>query len=39
MNDFVLFFEHDPKVECCTVMEEHGRIKVKETFRLAELFS
>lgn len=34
---WVLFFEHDPKIECATVHEVEGRIKVKETFTLAEL--
>lgn len=36
-NDWVLFFEHDPKIECCTLTEEKGRIRVKDTFKLAEL--
>ena len=36
-NNWVLFFEHDPKVECCTLTEEHGRIKIKETFMLDEM--
>jgi glyoxylase-like metal-dependent hydrolase (beta-lactamase superfamily II) len=36
-NDWVLFFEHDPKIECATVHEVDGRIRVKETFTLAEL--
>lgn len=36
-NNWVLFFEHDPKVECCTVQEVDGRIKLKETFTLSEI--
>lgn len=36
-NNWVLFFEHDPKIECCTLMEENGRIKIKETFKLSEI--
>lgn len=36
-NEWVLFFEHDPKIECATVHEVDGRIKIKETFRLEEL--
>lgn len=36
-ENWVLFFEHDPKVECCTVHNDNGRIKVKETFALHEL--
>lgn len=37
MNKWVLFFEHDPNVECCTLQEVDGRIKVKETFKLEQL--
>lgn len=36
-NNWVLFFEHDPKVECATVHEVDGRIKIKETFALSEI--
>lgn len=36
-NDYVLFFEHDPKVECCTLQTTEKGIRVKETFRLDEL--
>lgn len=36
-NNWVLFFEHDPKIECCTVHEVDGRIRIKETFALSEL--
>lgn len=38
-NDWVLFFEHDPKIECATVQEVDGRVKIKETFRLDELMT
>lgn len=37
MEDYILFFEHDPKIECCTLQEDKGRIKIKETFALHEL--
>ena len=36
-NNWVLFFEHDPKVECCTLQQTDKGIKVKDTFKLAEL--
>jgi hypothetical protein len=36
-NNWVLFFEHDPKNECCTLVNDNGRIKLKETFALSEL--
>jgi glyoxylase-like metal-dependent hydrolase (beta-lactamase superfamily II) len=35
----ILFFEHDPVVECATVKRnEQGRIVLNQTFKLAEIF-
>ena len=36
-NDYVLFFEHDPVNECCTLQMTEKGIKVNETFMLSEL--
>jgi glyoxylase-like metal-dependent hydrolase (beta-lactamase superfamily II) len=36
-NNYVLFFEHDPFNECCTVQQTDKGIRVKETFKLADL--
>jgi glyoxylase-like metal-dependent hydrolase (beta-lactamase superfamily II) len=36
-NDYILFFEHDPVNECCTLQQTEKGIRVKETFRLDEL--
>lgn len=36
-ENWVLFFEHDPKTECCTLVNDNGRIKFKEAFPLSEL--
>lgn len=36
-NDYVLFFEHDPLVECCTLQVTDRGIRAKETFRLEDL--
>ncbi|MBS1567796.1 MAG: MBL fold metallo-hydrolase, partial [Bacteroidetes bacterium] len=36
-GDYVLFFEHDPKTECCTLQTTEKGIKLKDTFRLDEL--
>lgn len=36
-DNWVLFFEHDPKTECCTLVNDNGRIKLKEAFPLNEL--
>ena len=36
-NNWVLFLEHDPLIECCTVQQTERGIRVKDTFKLAEL--
>jgi glyoxylase-like metal-dependent hydrolase (beta-lactamase superfamily II) len=36
-NDYVLFFEHDPLNECCTLQMTEKGIRVKETFKLSDL--
>ena len=36
-NDFILFFEHDLYNECCTLEETPKGVRVKETFKLAEI--
>lgn len=36
-NDYVLFFEHDPKIECCNLQQTEKGIRMKESFRLDEL--
>ena len=36
-NNYVLFFEHDPINECCTLQMTEKGIRVKETFALNEL--
>lgn len=36
-KQYVLFFEHDPVHECCTVMHTEKGVRVDKTFRLAEL--
>jgi glyoxylase-like metal-dependent hydrolase (beta-lactamase superfamily II) len=33
-GEYILFFEHDPKFECCTVHQTEKGIREKETFRL-----
>lgn len=34
-KDYILFFEHDPKIECCTIQMTEKGIRVKDTFTLA----
>ncbi|WP_026135426.1 MBL fold metallo-hydrolase [Nafulsella turpanensis] len=36
-EEWVLFFEHDPENECCTVQHTEKGVRLKETFRLADL--
>lgn len=36
-NDYILFFEHDPHIECGTLQQTEKGIRMREGFRLAEL--
>ena len=36
-KDFILFFEHDPLVECCTLQLTDKGIRQKEIFKLSEI--
>ena len=36
-NEYVLFLEHDPEIECITVKETEKGIRLAETFSLREL--
>ncbi|HEX2628044.1 MAG TPA: MBL fold metallo-hydrolase [Chitinophagaceae bacterium] len=36
-NDYVLFFEHDPQYECCTLQRTEKGIRPKEFFKLEDL--
>lgn len=36
-KNYVLFFEHDPKIECCTLETTDRGVKIKDTFRLNEI--
>ena len=36
-NDYILFFEHDPLIECCTLHQTEKGIRVKDTFKLSDL--
>lgn len=36
-NQYILFFEHDPTNECCTLQQTDKGIRVKATFRLEEV--
>ena len=36
-NNYILFFEHDPLIECCTLQQTEKGIRQKEIFTLGEL--
>ncbi len=36
-NDHILFFEHDPVIECCNLAETEKGIRVKDTFLLSDI--
>lgn len=36
-NDYILFFEHDPLIECCTLQITDRGIRPLETFKLSEI--
>lgn len=35
-NDYILFFEHDPVIECCSLQQTEKGVRVKDTFKLCE---
>jgi len=36
-KDYILFFEHDPVIECCTLQQTERGIRMKETFNLSDI--
>ena len=36
-NDFILYLEHDPVNECCTLQETEKGIRVKDVFKLTDI--
>lgn len=36
-NDYILFFEHDPQYECCTLQQTERGIRPKDFFKLEEI--
>ena len=36
-NEYILFFEHDPAIECCTLQLTERGVRVKDTFMLSEI--
>jgi hypothetical protein len=36
-KDYILFFEHDPSIECCSLQQTEKGVRMKESFRLDEI--
>ncbi len=36
-NNYTLFFQHDPVIECCSLMQTDKGIRMERSFRLSEL--
>lgn len=36
-NDYILYFEHDPVNECCTLQQTEKGVRLKEIFRLSDI--
>jgi glyoxylase-like metal-dependent hydrolase (beta-lactamase superfamily II) len=36
-NDYILFFEHDPGIECCNLQRTGKGVRQKDVFKLSEL--
>ena len=36
-KDYILFFEHDPQIECCTLQSTEKGIRSKNTFALSDI--
>lgn len=36
-KDYILFFEHDPEIECCNLQLTEKGVRSKETFKLSEI--
>ena len=36
-EDYILFFEHDPEIECCNLQLTEKGVRSKETFLLADI--
>jgi glyoxylase-like metal-dependent hydrolase (beta-lactamase superfamily II) len=36
-NDYVLFFEHDPTIECCNLQMTEKGIRMKDSFKLSDM--
>lgn len=37
LNDYILFFEHDPKIECCNLQQTEKGVRLSETFPLSSI--
>lgn len=36
-RDYILYFEHDPHIECCTLQQTERGVRMEDSFKLSEL--
>jgi hypothetical protein len=36
-NDYLLFFQHDPVIECCSLQQTDKGVRNKENFKLSDI--
>jgi hypothetical protein len=36
-NEYIIFFEHDPEIECATLKRTEKGVRINETFRLQDI--
>jgi hypothetical protein len=36
-KEYILFFEHDPTNECCTLQQTEKGVRVKDIFKFSEI--
>lgn len=36
-NDYILFFEHDPTIECCNLQMTEKGVRMKDSFKLSDI--
>jgi len=36
-KDYILFFEHDPKIECCSLQQTEKGVRMKDALKLSDL--
>ena len=37
-NNYILFFEHDPQIECCTLQQTEKGVRLKDSMTFSSIF-